>query len=77
MASEEIDEGPTKYPSTQSEQHQASGYQNHVVNHGRCTRLSSLKVWKHQKEHFINDLIQKQCDSSKDLVDLVEGKLCV
>lgn len=43
MASEEIDERPTKHPSTQSEQHQASWYQNHVVNHRCCTRLSGLK----------------------------------
>lgn len=76
MASEEIDERPTKHPSTQSEQHQASWYQNHVVNHGCCTSLCGLQVWKHQKEHFINQLIiQKQCDWNKDLVDLVEVKL--
>lgn len=50
MASEKINQGPAKHPSTQSKQHQAGQYQSRVVNHGCCTCLSGLQVWKHGKK---------------------------
>lgn len=80
MASEKINQGPAKHPSTQSKQHQAGQYQSRVVNHGCCTCLSGLQVWKHVKKRCIHLYTGYSVPQSKSLhlakTKLKKGKTC-